>query len=49
MASAVISRLQLHLLSALAKHPFANVGRTLNQFNALILAVDQEANHPEIY
>jgi hypothetical protein len=46
MASAVISRLKLHRLRALAMHPFANVGRALNQFNALILAVDQEANHP---
>jgi hypothetical protein len=40
---------RLPSLRALAKNPFAHIGRALNQFNALIFAPDQKTDHPEIH
>jgi hypothetical protein len=34
---------------ALAKHPFANIRRGLDDFDALILATDQKTDHPDVY
>jgi hypothetical protein len=43
-----IRRPDLPSLRALAKHPLAHLGRALDEFNAIILAANQEPNHPNV-
>src|SRR4030095_15709067 len=49
IASAAIRRTGLRSLGALTKHPFANVGRALEELNALVFTANQELNHSEVH
>ena len=48
-ASARSCILGLRSLGALAKNPFAHVGRASNQFNPNVFAANQKPNHPEVH
>jgi hypothetical protein len=43
-----IRRPDLPSLGALAKHPLAHIGRALDEFNAIILAANQEPNNSKV-
>lgn len=44
-----IRRSGLPSLGTLPLHPFANIGRAMNHFNALIVAAIQEPNHFDVH